>query len=173
MRISPLQLEYYFVAESHVTASREFKAGEPLGVKADDIIVEPEFKPTGAERQWEVTLRVQYTPGPEVNTPYFFTLELVGFFRIDLGYLEDRVERLVQTNGPTILFGIAREVLRNLTGHGPHPPMILPTASFVPERKPPNEPPAAPHAAPEEPAAESVEPVGPVGPVGPVEPAQP
>src|SRR6266487_3985088 len=134
MKLSPLQLEHYFVVESHVTGSREFNAAEPADVHAEDILVVPEIKPTEQERRWEVTLRVQFTPGPEVNTPYFFTLELVGFFRADESYLAERLERLVATNGPTILFGIAREVVRNLTGHGPHPPMILPTASFVPER---------------------------------------
>lgn len=134
MKLSPLQLEHYFVAESHVTASREFNVAEPAYVRAEDILVVPEIKPTDQERRWEVTLRVQFTPGPEVNTPYFFTLELVGFFNADESYLAERLERLVATNGPTILFGIAREVVRNLTGHGPHPPMVLPTASFVPER---------------------------------------
>ena len=137
MKLSPLQLEHYFVVESHVTASREFKAAEPPYVRAEDIVVVPEIKPTEQDRRWEVTLRIQFTPGPEVNTPYFFTLELVGFFGADETYPAERLERLVATNRPTILFGIAREVVRNLTGHGPHPPMILPTASFVPERPTP------------------------------------
>jgi preprotein translocase subunit SecB len=138
MKLSPLQLEHYFVAESHVTASRQFKSDEPAAIRAENIEIDHQVKPTAENRQWEVNLRVQFTPGPEVNTPYFFTIELVGFFRADATYLPDRLERLVATNGPTILFGIAREVVRNLTGHGPHPPMILPTASFVLERKLPS-----------------------------------
>jgi preprotein translocase subunit SecB len=137
MKLSPLQLEHSFVAESHVTASREFDSTKPADVRADEIIVATDIKPIGEDRRWEVTLRVQFTPGSGVNTPYFFTLELVGFFRVETSYLEDRVQRLIQTNGPSLLFGIAREVLRNLTAHGPHPPMILPTASFVLDHKSP------------------------------------
>ena len=136
MKLSPLQLEYYFVVESHVTACRDFKSEEPISVQASDIEVVPNVKPIGEERRWEVTLRVQYTPGPEVNTPYTFSIELVGFFTVKPDWPADHVERLVHTNGPTILFGIARGVVRDITGRGPHPPMILPTASFVPDRTP-------------------------------------
>jgi preprotein translocase subunit SecB len=139
MKLSPLQLENYFVIESHVTASRDYNASVPSDVQATQIVVDRDIKPTDVKNQWEVSLRVQFTPGPGVNTPYFFTLELVGIFRVDDGYFPDRVDRLVNTNGPTILFGIAREVIRNLTGHGPHAPMLLPTASFVPDPIPTSE----------------------------------
>lgn len=131
MKLSPLQLDNYFVIESHVTASRDFNPAAPSDVRAEEIIVTRDIKPTDENRHWEVTLRIQFTPGPGVNTPYFFTLEIVGLFHADPEYLEERLDRLVKTNGPTILFGIAREVIRNLTAHGPHAPMLLPTASFV------------------------------------------
>jgi len=139
MKLSPLQLEYYFVADSHVTANKAFSQEEPLGVSAEDIIAEPDIKAQNDQGQWEVVLRVQYNPGPGTNTPYSFSVELVAFFRMDPNYMlsdPERRERLVRTNGPTILFGIARGIVRDLTGRGPYSPMILPTASFVVERKP-------------------------------------
>lgn len=135
MKLSPLQLEYYFVAESHVTTSKEFKPGEALQIAAEDIVVQRDVKPTDEERQWGVTLRVQFTPGPEVNTPYVFTVELFGFLRVHPKYPAEKMEQLVQTNGPALLYGIAREVVRDLTARGPFSPMILPTASFVPDPK--------------------------------------
>src|SRR5439155_16632306 len=45
-------------------------------------------------------------------------------------------ERLVQTNGPSILYSIARELVREQTARGPEGPFILPTASFVQDPPP-------------------------------------
>ena len=93
--------------------------------------LEPTFKELEGERQWEITLRAKFQPGPKVNAPYFFVLEIVGFFQVGPKYPPERLDALVKVNGPSVLYGVAREVIRDLTCRGPYPPMFLPSASFV------------------------------------------
>jgi preprotein translocase subunit SecB len=134
MTSAPLQLSRYFMTECHVTASRQFKSSERVTLNADQLEVESACDSVENGQHWEVKLRVIFQPGPEVNTPYFFTLELVGFFSVVEGYPEERTERLVRTNGPSMLYGVAREVIRQMTGRGPHTQILLPSVSFVPRK---------------------------------------
>ena len=131
---SPLQLMRYFVTECHVTASKQFKPEERMIVDGDLLEVEPACKAVKNSRHWEVRLRIKFQPGPEVNTPYFFTLEVVGFFQVLPNFPEEKVKPLVQTNGPSVLYGIAREVVREMTGRGPFPQMFLPSVAFAPPK---------------------------------------
>jgi preprotein translocase subunit SecB len=73
---------------------------------------------------------VKHQPAATANTPYSFALEVVGFFHVVAEFPEDKVERLVKTNGATMLYGIAREVVRDFTSRGPHAGMMLPSVSF-------------------------------------------
>jgi len=40
---------------------------------------------------------------------------------------------VVRTNGPSMLYGVAREMARDLTARGPFPPQVLPSVSFIPD----------------------------------------
>jgi preprotein translocase subunit SecB len=65
-----------------------------------------------------------------VNSPYAFTVEIVGLFHVLPAYPKDNSERLVKTNSPTLLYGIAREIVRDITSSGPHTGILLPSVSF-------------------------------------------
>src|SRR5439155_22261424 len=80
---------------------------------------------------------ITYQPQANSNVPYFFSLELVGFFEVAEAVPDDRIDRLVKTNGPSMLYGIAREVVRDITSRGPYLGVLLPSVSFY-------EPPTAP-----------------------------
>jgi len=140
MKPAPLQIARYFVTDCHVTASKQFKAGEKVALDFDQLEIQNGWKSVDTDRQWEVSLRVKFQPGPEVNTPYFFTLEVVGFFSVAPNYPEEKIERLVRTNGSSMLYGVVREVVREMTGRGPHAQMLLPSVSFVPPKSPVHEP---------------------------------
>jgi preprotein translocase subunit SecB len=75
-------------------------------------------------------LKVDFQPAAEANVPYSFSLNLTGLFKTSTSISEERVEKLVKTNGATILYGIAREMVRNLVGSGPCDGPILPSVSF-------------------------------------------
>jgi preprotein translocase subunit SecB len=131
MKNSPLQLKRYFVTELSLTANKEFDPKKDTKLGVDNIIVTPALLAEASNvRQWQVTLRIQQQPGPEANAPYFSTMEIVGFFRLQDDYPEENIEWMVQTNATSVLFSAAREILRGATALGPYPPILLPTVSF-------------------------------------------
>lgn len=141
MKISPLQLTEYFVTEFHFTLSSTFKADQPLQLMLDELVVLKECKSVADDpRRWVVTMELKYQPAAETNTPYIFSLALVGMFEVSPKFEEARIERTVCTNGPSVLFGIAREIIREQTARGPEGPFILPSASFMPDDTQPADP---------------------------------
>ena len=87
-------------------------------------------------RCWTISLELNYQPAADTNTPYLFALTLVGMVEVDEDFPVKLTERLVQTNGPSVLYSIARELIREQTARGPEGPFILPTASFVQDPAP-------------------------------------
>ncbi len=159
MKISPLQLTAYFVTEFHFTLNTTFKGEKPLELKLDELTVVTDCKSAPDDpRRWVVTMELKYQPATDTNTPYIFSLGMIGMFEVSPKFDEARIERIVCTNGPSVLFGIAREIIRQQTARGPEGPFLLPSASFLPDDPeldpPPTLPPAA--AAPSSPVAPSV-----------------
>jgi preprotein translocase subunit SecB len=131
MNNSPLQLKRYFVTELSLTANKEFDPKMEVKVGMDNLIVAPALlADTSDPRQWQVTLRIQQQSGHEANAPYFCTLEIVGFFRLQDDYPEEKIEWMVQTNATSVLYSAAREILRGVMAQGPYLPVLLPTVSF-------------------------------------------
>lgn len=137
MKISPLQLERYFATDFHFTANREFEVGRPIELADGQFDVESSALRHSAEtRKWQITLQIKYKPAPSANAPYSFSLEMVGFFEVADTFPEDQTEQMVRINGSSMLYGSAREIVRDLTGRGPHSAMMLPSVSFFePARK--------------------------------------
>ena len=145
MKNSPLQLKHYFVTELSLTANKEFDPKKESKLGIESLVVTPALMADAADpRQWQVTLRIQQQPGPEANAPYFSALEIVGFFCLQDNYPEEKIEWMVKTNATSVLYGVAREILRAAMAQGPFPPVILPTASFYSPR--PEQQPVAPAA---------------------------
>lgn len=131
MKIASLQLEWYFISDLHLTANKEFDRSKPAEIKYENLTVDVECSADKDDnRKWQVTVRVKHQGTANTNSPYTFSLEMVGFMRVAKTYSEELVERLVRTNGPSMLFGVAREVLRDLTARGPHVTVFLPSVSF-------------------------------------------
>lgn len=130
MKTSPLQLEHYFVSDLHFAVNHAFDVTKKVDLSDDQFVVDAvSLCDEKSPEKWQVTLRVKHHPVASANAPYSFTLEVVGFFLVLPAYPHDK-ERLVKTNGSTILYGIAREVVRNITSSGPHPGVLIPSVSF-------------------------------------------
>ena len=128
---SPLQLERYFVSELSIQANKRFKPDQPIMLGMDDVVMEPRFMPIANKaRGWEVVLRIFHQGANGINTPYFFSIELVAFFGVHKSYGAEKSEWLVRTNASSVLYTMAREILRNAMSHGPFMPLILPTVTF-------------------------------------------
>ena len=140
MNLSRLELQNYFVTALSLTANRNFDGHKPRAACFSDLLVEPFFKVDDKDaRHWQVTLKITYRPGPDVNAPYHFAIEIVGLFQVAVDYSADKVQWVVETNATSVLFGTAREMLRSTMTTGPYPPMILPTGSFYEPKRAPGE----------------------------------
>ena len=137
MKLSPLQLLDYVVAEFHFSLNSKFDPKKNVEKKLEDIEATPGCTPiTDKPRCWTISLELKYQPAADTNTPYLFALTLVGMVEVDEDFPVKLTERLVQTNGPSVLYSIARELIREQTARGPEGPFILPTASFVQDPPP-------------------------------------
>lgn len=134
MKLSPLQLEAYFLTELSLRANQDFDPGKPTVFKETDIVVTPDMQAVkDHNRRWQVTLNLKLQPRPDSNSPYLLALNLAGVIWAAAELPEDKVVALVRTNGPSMLFGVAREIVRDLTARGPFPQLLLPSVSFLPE----------------------------------------
>lgn len=126
----------YFVSEMSLSASATYNPEKDSDLELEDLQVESEISTIEAEeRLWAVALSVQQNVPPEKNAPYNFVVRLVGFFTMVEGVPKERTEQLLLTNGSSILFAAAREILRDMTSKGPYSPLLLPTLSFFPLSK--------------------------------------
>ena len=126
----------YFVTEMSLSASASYDPEQESDLDLSDLQVESDISVIKAEdRQWAVILSVEQNVAAEKNAPYNFVVRLIGFFTIIEGLEEARVKQLLLTNGSSILFSAAREILRDMTSKGPYAPLLLPTLSFFPFTK--------------------------------------
>jgi preprotein translocase subunit SecB len=140
MKLSPLQLEAYFLTDLNLQADLHHDPAKPIAFREDDLVVETDVQPLpGADRRWQVRLKIQLQPKPQSNSPYTFSLTVVGFIWAAAQLPADKLEPLVRTNGPSMLYGAAREMVRDLTARGPFPPLSLPSVLFLNQAQPPAE----------------------------------
>jgi preprotein translocase subunit SecB len=131
MRTAPIMLENYFVTELTLTANKDFDPEKAPDLDLESFKVTPTHLPDEKDkRHWQVTLRIQHQPTVEAPAPYAFALVLVGFFAVHPDVPEETIERVVKTNGSSMLYGAAREIVRSLTAQGPFGQVVLPSLSF-------------------------------------------
>jgi preprotein translocase subunit SecB len=75
--------------------------------------------------------RLAFRVGVKSKTPapvdYSLDCEIVGFFHFPENTKDDDMQRLIRLNGCTLLYGILRGQLANITGSFPRQKLILPT----------------------------------------------
>jgi preprotein translocase subunit SecB len=133
MKTAPISLQEYFATDITLSANPNFVAEKTTEVREGEYFVEVRLQraPKDSEdHRWQVTLEIKHQAAPEVNFPYAFRLVLVGFFGVTDRVSPDDEERTVKIHGASVLYGMAREIVRAMTGRGPHRPVMLPTVSF-------------------------------------------
>jgi preprotein translocase subunit SecB len=139
MRSSPLQLLRYFVEEISCTSNPSYDVEKDIEVLPDQFRVDTNVTPPGDNElgSWTVQLLIRQQIGSNQNFPYEFTLSMIGFF-ICTKNLPDSwsQEYFVRINGSSLLYGVAREIIRATTARGPWSDLIVPTLSFYEPVKP-------------------------------------
>lgn len=139
MNISPLQLTDYFVHSMNMEALADYDASKPADLDLDALSVNHHvFQPDEDKpRSLGIDLTIKQSVVEGKNLPYSYELHMLGFIQVLPENLSpEKMKRLVEINGPSMLFGAAREIVRAATGRGPYGPVLMPSTTFY---KPSNE----------------------------------
>jgi len=132
MKLSPIQLLDYQVTSLNVEACASFNREQPMDLDPAEVAVNALTKRLDDENEprWAVTLSLRLEPVEGKNIPYRLSIDMVGLVTALAQNVDETIRHAVEVNGPSMLFGAAREILRDATSRGPHGPIILPSASF-------------------------------------------
>jgi len=137
MTPAPLQLLDYWATSLHMEANTGYDPRKPAKFEFDSIDVVSKVeklesrKPEQNGSHWLVDLTVEQTAKQGANLPYTFSVSLQGIVVAHPDLEGERLDRLVRANGPAMLFGAAREMIRAATGRGPHKAIIIPSTNFL------------------------------------------
>lgn len=134
MKLSPLQLEGYALLDLAYRANQEHKVGAPIEYIESDIVIATTCERDSMDQQrWTPTLSLRFQPRPDANAPYYISLQLAGVLRVSPELEAADPETLIKVNSASLLYGVAREIVRQVTSVGPFPPLLIPSVTFRPE----------------------------------------
>lgn len=139
MELAPLQLIRYWIDDLEIHANRQFDAEKEAGHFLDSLEVNsnisdldpPEDVTGDVGLFWLISLSITVGDEDKAKDPYGIHLNLSGIVQSSPKVDAESVRRLVAVNGPSMLFGVAREVVRNITASGPFPAVLFPSVSFL------------------------------------------
>ena len=146
MKLSLLQLEGYYIKDLSVSFKPELESECQLhiipgrhmkdtGLNLNEQLrfkVNAEFrKDSNNPYRHRIDMLVESDDVKNSRFPYTFSIRIVGFFNINPSLKINRADDIVKVNGPSILFGVAREAIANVTSRGPVPAAVLPTVTFI------------------------------------------
>lgn len=146
MKLAPLQLTDYFVVSLRVEAMADYDPAKPQNLDVANLqVVEKCVRMDGDHpTRFTIDLVIKQDAMEGKNLPYAYDLHMVGFIEVRPGFPADHLQHSVETNGPSMLFGAAREILRSATGRGPYGPVLIPSTTFFKHTEPPPpQPPAS------------------------------
>lgn len=132
MNLAPLQLLDYFVHSLNVEALGTYDPEKQQELDLESLEVKESCFPVGEEHpnRFAVDLLIKQPAVDGKNLPYAYELHMLGFVDAHPDFPKENLQRMVEINGPSMLFGSAREILRTATGRGPYGPVMIPSTSF-------------------------------------------
>lgn len=130
-KTSSLLLEDYFVEELFCKVNDKFDPSKQYNIGLEDLTVIADARASKKKSDgWQVRLVVFHQMEDGSNSPYSFRVSLVGFFKVDDNYPSANAEWLIKTNASSVLYSVAREIIRRATQDGPWRGVLLPAVSF-------------------------------------------
>ena len=134
--IAALQLSKFFTEALSVKVNPFFDPKAPSGAKriAGKLHCHLEVGwIKGNPKKYQMKLSVQIDPAQErpALDKYAVKLDLIGIFVVSGKMNEDDRERMVSLNGASILYGVGRGIVAQVTGNGPFGAYLLPALNFV------------------------------------------
>lgn len=135
MKLAPLQLADYFLTDLSLQANPDFDSSKPADDPVETLVVVPRYSQSeseeGQDTRWLVILEISQTIPDGGNLPYAFNLRIQGTVIVSSHLVGNKLQRAIHANGPAMLFGAAREIIRAATGRGPWPAVIIPSTNFL------------------------------------------
>ncbi len=100
---------------------------EPGNAEIDYMFSYDVGRHASEKQRFRLAFRLASKSKTPAAVDYSLDCEIVGFFRFPEGTKEEVMQSLVRLNGCTILYGILRGQLANITGSFPRRKMVLPT----------------------------------------------
>lgn len=126
MSQSALQLERYFFSKVSIEASKQIKGLSQMGAET-----RLEAARNGKDKnRYLLSLTVTLTSPQNAPAPYCGEVQVLGFFLVHPDVPQEQQEKLVSVTGASILYGVAREMITNVTARGPWPAVMLPCVNL-------------------------------------------
>jgi preprotein translocase subunit SecB len=135
LRLSPLQLNRYFVKELRYAVKDDFDGQYDQTAEFPFPQLSAKVRSTRNEsdpRAWRFELTVESEDARSKEFPYSLRIVLVGEFAVAESYPAERADLLANVNGPSLLYSAAREALVTVTGRSGFPAIVLPSVLFLP-----------------------------------------
>ena len=121
---APLQLDAYFFDSLSVKTNPKGDPGYRLS--EDELVIKVRY---GMRKDDPTKHKVEMTVRNDPKNPkatYWFSIIVLGFFTVPES---PEAQTLIVVTGSSMIFGVIREILLNITSRGPHPHLMLPTIS--------------------------------------------
>lgn len=126
---APLHLESYFVEQLEYLARPDFDRGKPA--EETRTIDWQVLQHKESKDRFMLKLRVELSGDGTRNARCRVLVGLVGFFLVEAECKGQQRADMLNLNAPSILYGIARQLVTDTTANGPWGKVFLPTADFV------------------------------------------
>lgn len=139
MELAPLQLTDYFVTSIRVEASPDFDTSRETDLEIESLKIEQTCLPVDEDNDhaFSLVMSIHQDLVPGKNIPYSYEMQLVGTIVVHPDFPQEKLRHAVEVNGPSMLFGAAREILRAATGRGPYGQLLIPSTTFFKPANPP------------------------------------
>jgi preprotein translocase subunit SecB len=130
--IAPLEVLDYHVRAMSFEVNLKCDKNKPSQLDLEDVEINNELVQMKNDKDgYAVILNIDIKAPENKNTPYAIKLEMYGYFKVPQKMPEESRDKIVKTNGTSILYGAAREIIREMTARGGYRPILIPTESFA------------------------------------------
>jgi preprotein translocase subunit SecB len=130
MTPSPLQLETYTFSDIQITAQDNPNISDANLISANQTF----GKARNDNRKWHVLLLIRLHADEGQKPAYLGQFKIEGAFQVDEGWPEDKIEELITSTAPALLYGAIREMIVTLTARSKHGPINLKAVRFMPRK---------------------------------------
>ena len=124
MTVPVCHLDEFFMTRVNVAWH---EPSQPGSVEIDYLFDYDVARHTTEKNRFRLAFRLGVKSKTSTPVDYSLDCEIVGFFHFPENTTDDAMQRLIRFNGCTILYGILRGQLANITGSFPRQKLLLPT----------------------------------------------